>query len=274
MNNNEKELEKKVERIVEKQAKKSNRTIIVILTIMLIFMTVVCGFLLVDKFNGSSKEKDDDITVNEKTDNNVNKKDDTTSTTGDNKDNVDSSNNGNVDDSGSTSTEEPIPFNFTDAAKKELNEIAGITNSICGAFGVFYQKSGYVTKLSLDEKRNVILDYYFRVEKKYDSINESSYKKVASKYGFTESFDAIFKGYEKKNGSYVLPPFGCVGPQSVSHDITYSDAGSLILTDNVTIINNEDNSTEKAKMIYTFTYETTSNGYKYVLSSVYTEKNK
>lgn len=272
MNNNEKELEKKVERIVEKQAKKSNRTIIVILTIMLIFMTVVCGFLLVDKFNGSSKEKDDDITVNEKTDNNVNKKDDTTSTTGDNKDNVDSSNTGNVDDSGSTSTEEPIPFNFTDAAKKELNEIAGITNSICGAFGVFYQKSGYVTKLSLDEKRNVILDYYFRVEKKYDSINESSYKKVASKYGFTESFDAIFKGYEKKNGSYVLPPFGCVGPQSVSHDITYSDAGSLILTDNVTIINNEDNSTEKAKMIYTFTYETTSNGYKYVLSSVYTEK--
>ena len=187
---------------------------------------------------------------------------------------MDSSNTGNVDDSGCTYTEEPIPFNFTDAAKKELNEIAGITNSICGAFGVFYQKSGYVTKLSLDEKRNVILDYYFRVEKKYDSINESSYKKVASKYGFTESFDAMFKGYEKKNGSYVLPPFDCVGPLSVSHDITYSDAGSLILTDNVTIINNEDKSTEKAKMIYTFTYETTSSGYKYVLSSVHTEKNK
>ena len=106
--------------------------------------------------------------------------------------------------------------------------------------------------LDIDKKNTIVVDYFMKnyvksYTESYYLISEKEYKEIAGLYSYTDSFDTMFAGYEKENGSYRILPLGCVGLNYLKHDVSFTDIGDAIsLVDNISIVNSDTGSVEKS----------------------------
>ena len=259
MNEENKEFETEVEKVEEtntvKYKKKSKAGIFVPIIAAVVAFVVVYGGITLVNYLGADKdvvEKNDIKEDSAKEDSAKEEDNSDDETVVDTEDVV-------VENVGGTTGPDEV-ITITEDMKAELNRIASIGDGFCFAERLFFSMNGFTKDLSVDNKRNLIINYYLITHKGSDRINELTFKEIADKYSFTESFDTIMAGYEKVGNEYVLPPVGCVGPERTSHNATYQDTGNTItVIDNVTITNTENSDVRKIKVIYTFIYSKDSN---------------
>ena len=259
MNEENKESETEVEEVEEtntvKYKKKSKAGIFVPIIVAVVAVVVVYGGITLVTNLGTDKDTVEKSDAKEDSSDDVVNEDNSSDEVTDSDSSNDSTNQ-NID----CTTGPGEVIEITDAMKAELNRIASIGDGFCFAKGLFFSMNGFTKDLSVDNKRNLIINYYLITHKGSHRINELAFKEIADKYSFTESFDTIMAGYEKVGNEYVLPPVGCVGPERTSHNATYQDTGNTItVIDNVTITNTENSDVRKIKVIYTFIYSKDSN---------------
>lgn len=258
MNDENKEIvneSEKVEEVVAAQPKKKKKSsiLIPILAAVVAFIVVYGGITLVNYLGSNNEEV---VDKEDSKENSAESEDDTVE---------DSSTETNTDDEsvtenvgGTTGPDEVIPI--TDDMKTELNKIAAINNAFCYVEKLFYNMNGFTKDLTLENKKYIIMSYYLLTHNGSDRISEDAFKEIAWKYNFSESFDTIMAGFEKVGNEYVIPPMGCVGPERVTHNATYTDSGNTItVIDNVTITNTESSEVTNIKVTYTFMYFKDSN---------------
>lgn len=251
--NEEKNESEKVEEVVATQLKKKKKSsiLIPILAAVVAFVVVYGGITLVNHLSS----KDDVI---EKDDSKEDVAEDESNADDGSKDvdNEDESVTENV--GGTTGPDEVITI--TEDMKTELNRVAAINNAYCYVEKLFYNMNGFTKDLTLENKKYIVMNYYFLTHSGSDRISETAFNEIAAKYSFTESFDTVMAGFEKVGNEYVIPPMGCVGPERVTHNATYHDAGNTIaVIDNVTITNTESSEVTNIKVTYTFIYSKDSN---------------
>lgn len=224
------EKEEKVENEKKNTKGKNRNTIIALLVAICAFLVVFTGFFMVNKYVLNS-------------DSDVKEKNDSTSD----------------ETSGPTATIE-----ITEEIKQELLKIASIRLSTqqanCGASKIFRNSNGTSDSLSLENKRRIVVDYLLlnglntTVDNTH-AISENVYSEIANKYSFTDSFDAMFEGYNKQDDMYIIPPIDCITPEYLTHDVSFSVEGDVVvLVDNVTITNTFNGDTTNAKVSYDFGY--------------------
>lgn len=247
---------------VVKEKKSTMGIIIPLLVAVLVFGLVYGGFMVVEHLNGDNKVSQNENDLKDSEENQVKENDNNNLSSDTENQNI-----------GGTTGEE-IPIEITDAMKNELNDIASIKSRYCTTERIFYSMNGFLKDLPLERKKFILIDYYYLHNSGLNTISEASYKAIAAKYEFSESFDTFFAGLEKQGNNYVLPPMGCTGPEVVSHNLTYADTGNTItVIDNVTITNQETNQFETLKVIYTFIYSGEGSNITFRLHQINHEKN-
>ena len=244
----------KVEEVVTSQTKKKKKSgiLIPILAAVIAFVVVYGGITLVNHLNAKDDVVDKEESKNGSTEVEDNVEEDSSTNTSSDEESV-SENVG-----GTTGPDEVITI--TDDMKTELNRIAFINDSYCYVEKLFYNMNGFTKDLTTENKKYIIMNYYLLTHNGSNSISETAFKEIAGKYSFTESFDTIMAGFEKVGNEYVIPPMGCVGPEKVTHNATYHDAGNTIaVIDNVTITNTESSEVTNIKVTYTFIYSKDNN---------------
>lgn len=240
----------KVEEVVASQPKKKKKSsiLIPILAAVIAFVVVYGGITLVNHL--SSKEEV--VDKEESKESSVEVEDDT-------EEEVSTDDESVTESVGDTTGPDEV-ITITDDMKTELNRIAAINNAYCYVEKLFYNMNGFTKDLTLENKKYIIMSYYLLTHSGSDRISETAFKEIAGKYNFSESFDTVMAGFEKVGNEYVIPPMGCVGPERVTHNATYTDSGNTItVIDNVTITNTESSEVTNIKVTYTFMYFKDSN---------------
>ena len=252
---NVKEVEtENVEEVVESKPKKKSKSniLIPILAAVVAFVVVYGGITLVNHLSS----KDEEVVNKEDSKEESTEVEDDTDEENVSEDNTEETVPGI--DGGTTGPDEVITI--TESMKTELNRIAFINDSYCYVEKLFYNMNSYTKDLTLENKKYIIMNYYLLTHNGSDRISETAFNEITAKYGFTESFDTIMAGFEKVNNEYVIPPMGCVGPERVTHNATYTDSGNTVtVIDNVTITNTESSEVTNIKVFYTFLYSKDSN---------------
>ncbi len=196
-----------------------------------------------------------------------------------NEDNVpdkdaDSNMDNDVNDNDEVSTD-----GITSSMKVEMKKIGLIREEInqisCGSHMVLMGSNQKLEEFTYAQKLGIVSSYAMfnnLVTKSgdYNTISSDSYYKIAKLYGFTESYETIFGEQEKDgNGNYFIPVTGCTSPSYLKHNVSFEKNENVItMTNNMTIVNTVDETSETRKVTYKFTFKEVNGTYEFVLNQV------